>query len=257
VLVSLAPDPDSPGGVRGDDRTMKGTPWRVVEWLGGHELTVILGLLTVFAGTWGFVALAGKVVEGDTQRFDERIIRSLRHADDPAKPIGPPWLEEVGRDITALGGVALLVLVTGSVAGFLALDGKFGAMWFVLGATTSGCALGVALKALFRRPRPEVVPHLMRAYSSSFPSGHSMMSAVVYLTLGVLLVQLVSRRRLKFYFLTQAVILTGLVGVSRVYMGVHYPTDVLAGWTAGMVWAALCWLVQRALQRRGQVEQQI
>jgi undecaprenyl-diphosphatase len=236
---------------------MRWTPWRVVEWLGGHELTVILGLLLVIAGIWGFVALAGEVVEGDTQRFDERIIRALRHADDPSRPIGPRWMEEVGRDITALGGVSLILLIIGSVVGFLALDRKFGAMWFVLGATTGGCVLSIALKAVFRRPRPEVVPHLMRAYSSSFPSGHSMMSAIVYLTIGVLLVQLVSLRRLKFYFLALAVILTGLVGVSRVYMGVHYPTDVLAGWTAGMVWAVLCWLVQRALQRRGRVEQNV
>jgi len=220
-------------------------------------LGVIVGLLVVVAGTWGFFALAGLVLEGDTQRFDDRIIRALRRTDDPATPIGPFWMEEVGRDITALGSVSLIVLVAGSVIGFLGLDRKFGAMWFVLGATTTGLALSVALKALFRRPRPEVVPHLMKAFSSSFPSGHSMMSAVVYLTLGVLLVQLVPQRRLKFYFLAIAVILTGLVGVSRVYMGVHYPTDVLAGWTAGLVWAILCWLVQRALQRRGQVEQQV
>jgi undecaprenyl-diphosphatase len=236
---------------------MKWTPSRVVEWLGGHELAIILALLVVVAGTWGFFALAGEVLEGDTQRLDERIIRALRRPDDPATPIGPPWMEEVGRDITALGGVPLIVLITGSVVGFLALDRKYGAMWFVLGATSSGFALSAALKALFRRPRPEVVPHLMKAYTSSFPSGHSMMSAVVYLTLGVLLARLVRRRRLKVYFLSLAVLLTVLVGVSRVYMGVHYPTDVLAGWTAGLVWAVLCWLVQRALQRHGQVEQEV
>jgi undecaprenyl-diphosphatase len=236
---------------------MKWTPSRVVEWLGGHELGLILGLLVVVLGTWGFFWLAGEVLEGDTQRLDERIIRALRRPDDPATPIGPPWMEEVARDITSLGGVALIVLITGSVVGFLALDRKYGAMWFVLGATSSGFALSAALKALFRRPRPEVVPHLMKAYTSSFPSGHSMMSAVVYLTLGVLLARLVRRRRLKFYFISLAVLLTVLVGVTRVYMGVHYPTDVLAGWTVGLVWAVLCWLVQRALQRQGQVEEEV
>jgi undecaprenyl-diphosphatase len=237
--------------------TRNGTLGRIIEWLGGHELTVILGLLVIVAGTWGFIELAGEVLEGDTQRFDERIVRALRRPDDPAIPIGPVWMEEAGRDITALGGVPLIVLITGAVVGFLALDRKYGAMAFVLGATASGFAVSQALKALIRRPRPEVVPHLMHAYSSSFPSGHSMISAVVYLTLGVLLAQLVPRRRLKFYFLTTAVILTGLVGVSRVYMGVHYPTDVLAGWTAGLVWAVLCWLVQRSFQRSGLVEKEV
>src|SRR5262245_37881089 len=145
---------------------MRWTPGRVVEWLGGHELAVILGLLVIVAGTWGFVALAGQVVDGDTQRFDERIIRALRRPDDPSTPIGPDGMEEVGRDITALGGVPLIVLITGSVVGFLALDRKWGASAFVLGATTSGFALSTALKAHFHRPRPDVVPHLMRAYYS-------------------------------------------------------------------------------------------
>jgi undecaprenyl-diphosphatase len=226
----------------------------LIEWLGGHELVVLLGLLVITAGTWGFIELAGEVVEGDTQRFDERVMRALRRPDDPAAPIGPGWMEEVGRDITALGGVAVLVLITGTVVGFLWLDRRFGTMALVLASTISGIVLSVALKSMFRRPRPDVVPHLMQAYSSSFPSGHSMMSAVVYLTLGALMTRVFRKRRLKFYVLSVAILLTGLVGMSRVYMGVHYPTDVLAGWTAGLVWATCCWLIGRHLQRRGEIE---
>ncbi len=229
---------------------------RMLEWLGGHELGVLLGLLIVVAGTWGFVALASEVLEGTTQRFDERMIRALRMADDPAVPIGPAWMEEAGRDITALGSVTIIVLVIAAVVGYLWIDRRFATSGFVILATASGFALSSALKALFRRPRPEVVPHLMRVYSSSFPSGHSIISAVVYLTLGALLARTFHQRRFKFYFLAVAVVLTGLVGVSRVYMGVHYPTDVLAGWTAGLVWATLCWLVDRHLQRRGKLEQE-
>jgi undecaprenyl-diphosphatase len=165
-------------------------------------------------------------------------------------------LAEVARDVTALGSTTVIVLVTGAVAGFLLLDRKYAAMLFVVAATGSGFALSVALKGLFRRPRPEVVPHLMRVYYSSFPSGHSMMSAVVYLTLGALLARLVAKRRLKFYVLAVAVLLTGMVGVSRVYLGVHYPTDILAGWSAGLTWASLCWLVERRLQRRGAIERE-
>lgn len=227
---------------------------RAIEWLGGHELVMLLGLLIITAGSWGFLVLAGEVVEGDTQRFDDRLIRALRTPDDPAVPIGPSWMEDVGRDVTSLGSVAILGLVTAAAAGFLWLDRRYGTLWLVLGSTASGFALAAVLKAFYRRPRPDVVPHLMQAYHSSFPSGHSMMSAVVYLTLGALMTRVFHERRLKFYFLAVAIVVTGLVGVSRIYMGVHYPTDVLAGWMAGLVWATCCWLIARRLQREGAIE---
>ena len=163
-------------------------------------------------------------------------------------------MAEAGRDLTALGGVAALLLVTVAVAGYLFLDRKFAAMGFMLAAVAGGLALSSLLKALFARPRPQVVPYLSQVYTTSFPSGHSMMSAVVYLTLGAVLARMVGRRPLRFYFLAIALLVTGLVGCSRVYLGVHYPTDVLAGWTAGLVWATLCWLLARALQRRGTIE---
>jgi undecaprenyl-diphosphatase len=235
---------------------MRGWVTSIIEWVGGHEAVVLVGMLIPVAGAWAFLALADEVMEGGTQKLDDRILRALRRPDDPATPVGPPWLAEVGRDVTALGGVTVIALVTGTVAGFLLLDRKYAATAFVLTAAGSGFALSAALKGVFRRPRPEVVPHLMPAHYSSFPSGHSMMSAVVYLTLGALVARLVARRRLRFYVLAVAVMLTGMVGVSRVYMGVHYPSDVLAGWCAGLVWASLCWLIERRLQRRGAIERE-
>jgi undecaprenyl-diphosphatase len=227
---------------------------RVIEWLGGHELAVMLGSLCVIASTWGFVLVASEVAEGRTKSFDEKILLSLRVPGDPALPIGPAWLSESARDITALGGGVVLMLATFGVAGFLALDRRYSAMAFVLGAVFSGWGLSVLLKAAFERPRPELVPHLMRVYFSSFPSGHSMMSAVVYGTLGSLLSSLVTQRRLKFYFLALAAILAAMVGASRVYLGVHYPTDVLAGWSAGLAWSTLCWLLGRRLERQGTID---
>ncbi len=236
---------------------MKRRLFDVLEWLGRHEFMVLLAALIVVAGTWGFIALADVVLRGRTQSLDESVLRALRRPDNPAIPIGPDWMAEVGRDVTALGGVTVLVLATLAVAGFLLLDRKYAAMGFVLAAVASGMVLSSLLKACFARPRPEVVPHLSRVYTSSFPSGHSMMSAIVYLTLGTLLARMVVRRPLKVYFLAVALILTGLVGCSRVYMGVHYSTDVLAGWAAGLVWATLCWLVARRLQRRGMIEKHL
>ena len=228
-----------------------------IAWLGGYDLFVLAGLAIVVGGSWVFVKLADEVQEGDTQTLDDRVLRALRRADDPAKPIGPGWMLELGRDITALGGYAYLVLLVAAVAGFLSLDRKFGAMWFLLAAVVSGYLVTMGLKSLFSRPRPDVVPHLSAVYTSSFPSGHSMMSAVVYLTLGAILARMSATLQLKLYFLSVAAFLTFLVGSSRVYMGVHYPTDVLAGWTGGLVWATACSLVARQLQRRGKIETEL
>ena len=227
-----------------------------VEWVGGHTLVVLVGMLIPAAGALAFITLADKVMEGRTKHIDDRIILALRKPNDLATPVGPPWLAEVARDVTALGGVTLIVLVLVVVAGFLLLDRKFAATLFVVAATASGFGLSAVLKSVYQRPRPSVVPHLMHASHSSFPSGHSMMSAVVYLTLGALLARLVAESRLKFYVLSVAVVLTGMVGVSRVFMGVQYPTDVLAGWCVGLVWASLCWLVGRRLQRQGTIERE-
>lgn len=226
------------------------------DWVGKNEPVVLAALLVLVLSVWGFVSLADEVREGDTLRFDEWAVRVLRQADDPSHPLGPRWLVEVGRDITALGGVAFLSLLTLAVLGYLLLQRMHGAAVLVAGATLSGLGMSLLLKWLFHRPRPELVPHLSHVYTSSFPSGHAMLSATVFLTLGALLGRFVHAWRMKAYFLLVAVVLTVLVGISRVYMGVHYPTDVLAGWAAGLAWALLCWLIARVMQKRGTVEQE-
>jgi undecaprenyl-diphosphatase len=225
-----------------------------LKWLGGHGVIVLVAVLIVVGGTLAFIKLTDEVKEGGTQHFDDWAIRSLRRADDPAVPIGPRWLREAGRDMTALGGMAVLTIVTFAVAGYLLMVRKYHAMWLVIVATVSGLVLSTLLKYLVDRQRPELVPHLSEVFTSSFPSGHSMLSAVVYLTLGSLLARFAEEMIVKLYFIAVALVLTFLVGLSRVYMGVHYPTDVLAGWTAGLVWAILCWLAAKWLQRRGAVE---
>jgi undecaprenyl-diphosphatase len=228
---------------------------RILDWIGSHELPVLLALLVMALMLWGFVEIAGEVIDGDTARFDEWMLRALRNPNNPAVPIGPQWLGEVTRDLTALGGIAFLTLLTLTISGYLWLRRMYSAMFFLLIAVIGGLLVSTFLKSLFNRPRPDIVTHLSSVYASSFPSGHSMLSATVYLTIGALLARFVSELRFKAYFLIVALVLTGLVGISRVFMGVHYPTDVLAGWVAGLSWAILCWIVARQLQHRGSVEQ--
>ena len=228
---------------------------RLLAFLGGHELGMLLAGVAVVAGIWTFGVIAGLVIDGDTQSFDRRVLLSMRHPGN-LTPLGSPAVQESARDVTALGGVFVLTLLTLSVGGFLVLDHKTRMAWFLCAAVAGGLALAVLLKDVFARPRPDIVPRGAYVITSSFPSGHSMMSAITYLTLGALLARSVERKRLKAYFLILAAVITFLVGVSRVYLGVHWPTDVLAGWTAGTVWALLCWLGARWLQNRRAIERE-
>jgi undecaprenyl-diphosphatase len=226
-----------------------------ISWLGAHSLTVLLACLLVVGGTTAFIALADLVEDGASRRFDEHVLRAFRQPGDESKIIGPAGTEEVARDFTALGGIAVVTLITMVVAGYLLIERRYGSLLLLLGAIVGGLIFCTLLKHFFHRDRPNIVPRLSYVFTTSFPSGHSVMSAIVYLTLGTLLARFVKRRLLKFYFLAVALLLTFLVGVSRVVMGVHWPTDVLAGWSAGLVWALLCWLVARYLQRKQVVEQ--
>lgn len=233
---------------------MKRRASTVLAWLGQHELSTLLSVLVLSGGVWAFVGLADEVTEGDTMSVDEAVLLALRSPADHADPLGPGWVEEMGRDFTALGGVGVLVLVTLGALGYLLLARRFRAALFTALAVPGGILLSTLMKIGYDRPRPDLVPHEAMVYTASFPSGHAMMSAVTYLTLAALLSRVQPEMRLKAYLLTMALLLTLLVGASRVYLGVHWPTDVLAGWTAGAAWAALCWLAMRWLQRRGRME---
>jgi undecaprenyl-diphosphatase len=228
------------------------------QWLrlfrGNVDLLIITAALLIVVGSLTFMEVADAVNTGSTQHLDDYIVKIMRNPADLADPVGPPWLKEAGRDITALGGVTVLAIVKAAVAGFLLLRKLYGALAFLLIATTGGLAFTLILKGVFERPRPELVPHLSYVVTSSFPSGHSMLSAAVYLTMGTLLGRLVKEFKYKLYIVGVACFITMLIGISRVYMGVHYPTDVLAGWAAGLSWALLCWLVSYSLQKRGAIQ---
>ena len=215
-----------------------------------REPIVLVGALTLVLATWAFIEIADEVLEGSTGNFDRWAILHLRQVDNPALPIGPRWLAEAGRDITGLGGVVVLTLCIALSAGFLAIYRAYRTMLILIVSTTGGIAISLLLKSFFLRPRPDIVPHLSDVYTSSFPSGHAMMSAVVYLTLGVIIAPVLKNFWLRFYVISVAILMAGLVGASRVLMGVHYPTDVLAGWAAGATWAIMCWLVTRLVFKK-------
>ncbi len=218
------------------------------------ELGLAAVLSLAAAALWAFVALAEAVTEGETHAFDRAVLLALRTAGNPADPLGPPWVEEMARDVTALGGVTVLTFLTLAAAGFLWLLRRRGTALYLLASVASGVALSTTAKALFDRPRPDLVPHGSVVYTASFPSGHALMAAVVYLTLAVLVALTFPERRLRVYVMSLAVLVTVAVGLSRVYLGVHWPTDVLAGWAAGGAWALACAALALLLSRRGTIE---
>lgn len=220
------------------------------EFFNRLEFPVLLAGLVVVASLYALFELSEVARMTTPHGLDSRILLAFREPGDPANPIGSATFEGYVRDITALGGTALLTLFTALVVIFLLIAGKWQLALFVLVAVGGGQIVSTLLKLGIDRPRPDLVPHLMRETSLSFPSGHAMMSAVTYMTLGSLLARIVPERRLKIFFISVAVLLTLIVGVSRVYLGVHWPSDVLAGWCAGFAWAIGCWLIARWWLRR-------
>ncbi len=223
-----------------------------MRWLAAREAGTLAALLLAAGAVWLFVELADDVLEGDTATVDERVLLLLRAPGDSRDPLGPPWAEELARDVTSLGGVGILTILTLASAGFLFLQRKGHLAAYLLAAVASGTALSTLLKAGFDRERPpgEIFGPGPIVYTSSFPSGHSMLSAVVFLTLGALLASAQTNLRLRAYVMSLAAFLAVLVGASRVYLGVHWPTDVLAGWMAGAAWALLCWALAERLRLR-------
>ena len=215
------------------------------------ESPVLMAAVAIVASLWLFIVLASLVVSGHAQTIDERILVALRRPGDPAVPIGPRWCHQMAIELTALGSVPVMAAIILVVCGWMALAQRRALIGLVLASSCGAGLLNTALKSAFGRPRPSIVPQLAIVDSASFPSGHAMMAAAVYLTLGVVLARTTARWRLRLYYLGVAFAATGLVAFSRVYLGVHYPSDVLAGMAAGALWAILCDVAAWRLQREG------
>jgi undecaprenyl-diphosphatase len=226
---------------------------RILSW--SLELEVLSAIFILAGASLSFLKLVSEMREGETQSADQAVLLALRDPSDLSNPIGPRWVETMCSDLTSLGSPAIVALITIAAVSYLWIDGKRAAALLVALSIAGGALLVSVLKFGFARPRPDLVSHLVDVNSFSFPSGHATMAAVTYLTLGALLARVQERKRMKLYLLAVASILVFIVGFTRVYLGVHWPTDVLAGWCLGTAWALGCWLVATWLQHRGAIEQ--
>lgn len=224
----------------------------LTDWIStrdNHRKAITVGALVVIvAGIWLFLVIANLVMEHKTTGFDQQVLHALRQSDNLSQPVGPVWLLGVVRDITALGGYTVLTLLTVLASLYLGLQRRFDLLLSTIITIAGGAVASNALKVFFSRERPVHIEHLVDVTTKSFPSGHAMLSTVVYLTLAILLTRTTSQNSLKLFFLCSALLLALLVGTSRLFLGVHFPTDVFAGWIAGMVWVVFCffcsWLYQ-------------
>lgn len=216
----------------------------------GKETAPLLGLFLAAALVFIVAKIASEMLEGDFDAFDRAVLLALRQPGDPAQPLGPLWLQAAARDVTSLGSTAVLTILTLAALGFLMLKRAWTAVVLLAASVIGGTLISTALKNLIERPRPDFAAAVAQTQTYSFPSGHAFLSAVVYLTIGALLARVQRRIEVQIYILSIAVALTLLVGSSRVYLGVHWPTDVIAGWCAGAAWSLICWSIAAWLQAR-------
>ena len=214
------------------------------------ELGAVAALMVIAGGLLAFLHVSEEVAEGDTHAFDLAVLTALRLPGDPNSLIGPKWLHIAATDITALGSVTVLGLIVLLAVIFMASLKRWTEALVVLVGAVGGMEISQGLKALFGRERPDLVYRAVEASNPSFPSGHAMLSAVVFLTLGALAARFATLRRVKALALGSGVLLSVLVGMSRIYLGVHWTSDVLGGWSLGAAWAMACWLAAWAWERK-------
>jgi undecaprenyl-diphosphatase len=213
---------------------------RLLNRVESRVLILVIGAAGAF---WAFFNIASEMTEGETTAFDRRVLLALRNPADSSEPIGSRSFQEAMRDVTGLGGVTVITLVTlVALLAFLMHRRRWHSA-ILAGTVLLAFASSEGLKALYGRPRPDLVPHGAYVYSASFPSGHSTLSAATYLTLAMLIASLEPNRGTKLMVFVLAGLLVLAIGVSRVYLGVHWPSDVLAGWCLGAAWALAAWMV--------------
>lgn len=222
--------------------------WRRALRIARTEIAALSALLVIALGVMAFVELADDMTEADGQMFDLQVLHWLQPV--AGEPRGPWWLHEAAADLTSLGGISVLTLFAVIAFSFLLIQRKrLSALLLVVGLL-GGVCLSEGLKALFERERPPLAYQAVETLNASFPSGHALLSTVFYLTVGVMLTRAFPQKRFKAFILGCAITIAMLIGLTRVYLGAHWASDVIAGWCAGAAWAMALWLVAYAVERR-------
>jgi len=223
-----------------------------IDFMTRHGWVPLTAMLLALAGFWGFLELADDVQEGGTTAFDRWI---FEHIAGRYETLGK-FAQEGGRDLTALGGTTVITLMVAGVLVFLMLRRQWKSAAFVLAAVLGGLLISLLLKEFYDRARPDIYAHQSLTSTSSFPSGHSANAAVAYLTMAILMAKLVESTKMKAYILSAGLLIPLLVGLSRIFVGVHWPTDVLAGWLIGLAWGLFVYSAATYLQEHGAIEQE-
>jgi undecaprenyl-diphosphatase len=216
---------------------------------GKAELGALAALFIAGAGVSFFLWITDEMSEEGAHGIDQRLLAFLRPGVDPHDALGPAWLQRAATELTTLGGTTNLTLFVLIAVIFLLLHRRVASALLVIVAVLGGTAISELIKSLFGRDRPPLIYRAVETSNASFPSGHAMLSTITYLTLGAMLAQVMPGRRQKVFVFATAVVLALIIGASRVYLGVHWLTDVLAGWSLGAAWAMVCWLAAWAIRR--------
>jgi undecaprenyl-diphosphatase len=214
------------------------------------EARALAVVLVCGLALWGLIYLGGEMREGETLGFDRDLMMALRAPGRPHAPIGPPWLPDAMRDVTALGSTALITLATLTASAALLYRKRWGRALVLLLVVVLANASDDLLKVFYNRARPDFAVAGLYIRSQSFPSGHSTASAALWLSLATIAASFEARTDAKVFWFVTAVLAILAVGFSRVYLGAHWPTDVVAGWVLGAMWALIGWAAWNWLSPR-------
>lgn len=217
--------------------------------LGRIEIALLAAWVALAGAIWAFLAIGSEMREGELTAFDLWVLGAFRRPGQPHAATGPHWLMESMRDITSLGGVTLLVIITVlSVIVLLAHSRKAQALVMAICVPLAQLSSGL-FKDLYERSRPSFAIYGDLPTSMSFPSGHSTVAAATYFVLAVIVSSLEAKRSMKILAFAVAALLSLMIGFSRIYLGVHWPSDVIAGWCLGAAWALIAAVALRLLRQ--------